>query len=128
MYVAYMPTIRNAPCAKLTMRITPKISAMPMPISAYSEPVRRPLSTACRARSVNSMTSPSIHTASREKPPRSAKSRPAVAVARPDQLVLAMLDLRDRHRVGILALGVELDRAERGVELGLAQGVGDRRR
>src|SRR4051812_22277343 len=45
--VTYIPTITSSPCAKLITRITPKISVSPMPVSAYTPPIRIPLRTDC---------------------------------------------------------------------------------
>ncbi len=48
MYVRYIPTIRMSPWAKLITRITPKMSVRPMPMSAYTPPIRMPLMRDCR--------------------------------------------------------------------------------
>ena len=45
-YVAYMPSIKRSPWAKLITRITPKIMVKPMPIRAYTPPINMPLTKA----------------------------------------------------------------------------------
>src|SRR5215468_4610824 len=106
-----MPSIMNAPCAKLTIRMTPKISAMPMPISEYSEPVRIPLRIACTAD--HSWTSIAGYRLLALGPRRRRHRLGLGDVGRPHDLVLPTLDLRDQHRVRVLALGIERDRPER---------------
>src|SRR5690349_16866638 len=50
--------------------------------------------------------------------PRGGRDRLALGdVGWPYQLVLAVLDLRDEHGVRVLALGVERDRPERGLDV-----------
>src|SRR5690242_19169560 len=123
-----MPSIMNAPCAKLTMRITPKISAMPMPISEYSEPVSTPSSTACSAfQNCASIAYYRVPCALRALGPlRRGQDRLGLGlIGRPHDLVLSALDLRDQHRVRVLALGIERDRPERSVEVLGADRVGD---
>src|SRR5437899_2722286 len=46
-----MASIITAPCAKLMMRSTPKISERPKATSPYTPPSSRPLITACSRRS-----------------------------------------------------------------------------
>src|ERR1041384_1372891 len=59
--------------------------------------------------------------------PRRGRDRLALGdVGWPNQLVLAVLDLGDENGVCVLALGVEGDRAERGLDVELADLVGDR--
>src|SRR5262249_39283450 len=50
-----MASIITAPCAKLMMRSTPKMSERPKATSPYTPPSRRPLTTACRRRSRSNM-------------------------------------------------------------------------
>src|SRR6185503_16592998 len=47
-----MPSIITAPCAKLMMRSTPKMSDRPHATSPYTPPSRRPLTAACRRSSL----------------------------------------------------------------------------
>src|SRR5439155_1451498 len=54
-YVRYIPSIMKSPCAELTTRMTPKIRARPMLMSAKTPPTSRPVTTYC-ARSLTDMT------------------------------------------------------------------------
>src|SRR5215470_11507252 len=50
-----MASIITAPCAKLMMRSTPKMSERPQATSPYTPPSRSPLTTACSRRSRSTM-------------------------------------------------------------------------
>src|SRR4051812_25051416 len=49
--VAYIASVMSSPCAKLTTRITPKITDRPSAISPYTRPVSKPATTTLTTRS-----------------------------------------------------------------------------
>src|SRR5882762_3449834 len=104
-YVAYMASIITAPCAKLMMRSTPKISDRPKATSPYTPPSSRPLMPACKKSSVVRLTVPlgdGEHRLGLGEARRAHDHR------------LAALDLEQRRRgVDVLAAVVELDRVLR---------------
>src|SRR5215831_9639805 len=113
-----MASIIRAPWAKLMMRSTPKISDSPKATRPYTPPSSRPLTTACRKRSVVRLAVP---LGDGEHGLRFGEAR------RADDHRLAPLHLQQRGRgVDVLAGVVELDRVLRQDvigEVGLGQRV-----
>src|SRR6266851_6926112 len=113
------------------MRMTPKIKASPMPMSAYSAPVSRPFMQACRK-----AVTLSLPLFDRLVFNRLAYTRAGLlafaplgrrndrlgigCVRREHDLVLSYLYLRDQHRMLVLSAGVKVDRTKR--RHGLVQG------
>src|SRR5262245_32924120 len=107
----------NAPCARLTMFITPHTSEKPTATSASSPPCSSPFTVAWR----------NLVIAARSAPwPLQVGLCLLVGEHRHR---LAARDLDRRHRlVGVLARRVELDRAEERVGVESGDRVADRRR
>src|SRR5689334_10985128 len=105
-----MASIITAPCAKLMMRSTPKISDSPKATSPYTPPSSRPLITACRRRSAVRSNSAVLAV-----PLGNGEHGLGLGEARgTDDHRLAVLHLQQRRRgVDVLAGVVELDRVLR---------------
>src|SRR6058998_2461654 len=120
-----MASIITAPCAKLMMRSTPKISERPKATSPYTPPSSRPLITACSIRSIRLGAPKRPPNPQALGPPRRSRGGPRLAVplgdgehglalreaGRAHHDGLAVLHLQQRRRgVDVLTGVVELDR------------------
>src|SRR4051812_4103169 len=112
----YMPSIRNSPWAKFTMRMTPKISVSPMLTRAYTPPRSTLATTSCATIAIPNRYSATVslpgagrrqHLAPRPRRSTGAALRALVPgpqrhplhpevgeLLRPDRYLLAVLPLR----------------------------------